>query len=109
MRPRAAQKIAAAPARPPFRRKYLVEALEPRVLLSADLPVVPPPPPPDPHPQFSPDADSMAFPALAEIMSGRPGLPQTDFDGDSMAFPGLTEIMSGQSQPGHDADSMAFP
>src|SRR5262245_33395576 len=36
-------------ARPPFRRHYVVEALEPRVLLSADLPVVPPPPPPDPH------------------------------------------------------------
>ena len=43
----AAPKAVRAPV--PFRRKYLVEALEPRVLLSADLPVVPPPPP-DPVP-----------------------------------------------------------
>jgi hypothetical protein len=50
MRPRAAQSAAAAPARPPFRRKYLVEALEPRLLLSAGvLPVVPPPAPEPVH------------------------------------------------------------
>jgi hypothetical protein len=46
--------VAKAAARPPFRRKFLIEALEPRVLLSADLPVVPPPPP-DPIPHEPPE------------------------------------------------------
>jgi Ca2+-binding RTX toxin-like protein len=69
--------VAKAPVRPPFRRKYLIEALEPRVLLSADLPVVPPPPV-DPLPPEAP-AISAGHAAGGEVA------PEFSFDGAALS------------------------
>jgi len=74
---RASVPAARVSTRPPFRRKYLVEALEPRVLLSADLPVVPPPAP-DPLPAMHP-ADAVAASAGGESAH------RFRFDASSMA------------------------
>jgi Ca2+-binding RTX toxin-like protein len=69
--------VAKAPVCPPFRRKYLIEALEPRVLLSADLPVVPPPPV-DPLPPEAP-AISAGYAAGGEVS------PDFAFDGAALS------------------------
>ncbi|HEX2649809.1 MAG TPA: DUF4347 domain-containing protein [Burkholderiales bacterium] len=95
MRPRAAPPAAVAPARPPFRRKYLVEALEPRLLLSADvLPVVPPPPEPvhDAHPAE----------AVAAAAGGAHALPQFQFDATHMATD-FAAASAPDAPPAHEA------
>jgi Ca2+-binding RTX toxin-like protein len=96
-----ARRQTARPAHPPFRRKYLVEALEPRVLLSADLPIVPPPPP-DPLPPEAP-AVSAAFAAGGEAP------PQFQFDGAAMAADFAASLVPAIAPDAPAPDSAAAP
>jgi Ca2+-binding RTX toxin-like protein len=72
-----------APKAPPFRRKFIAEALEPRLLMSADLLPVVPPPAPDPIPAALPDAPDFQFNAtdLAADFAAAMDMPLQAQDG----------------------------
>ncbi|MBL8486356.1 MAG: DUF4347 domain-containing protein [Rhodocyclaceae bacterium] len=67
-----------APALPPFRRRVIFEALEPRLLLSADLPVLPP------QPDAQLPAQAQPVEAAALIHDLPAPLPVFDAMGDGM-------------------------
>nr|MCU0869229.1 LEPR-XLL domain-containing protein [Burkholderiales bacterium] len=71
------RKLAVAPdvsaARAPFRRRALIEALEPRLLMSAELPgVVAPPPPPSEAPLFASSGDLGTLEAVSASFAPLP-------------------------------------